>query len=101
MRFIHKSGMECRVTTIRIVSLMGMAFSLLALEGRRSTPAAGGIEPTPKVLLRGAPLVQFRGANSAAPDQPGDTDCNNPASAMTNEARSSMPGSQGAPNLVQ
>ena len=31
------------------------------------------------VVLRSAPLLQFRGAQSAAPDQPGDTDCNSPA----------------------
>jgi hypothetical protein len=29
--------------------------------------------------LRDAPPVQFRGAQSAAPDKPGDTDCNSPA----------------------
>jgi hypothetical protein len=33
----------------------------------------------PRVLLREAPVVQFRGANSPDPGQPGDTDCNSPA----------------------
>lgn len=33
----------------------------------------------PRVVLKPAPLVQMRGANSPAPDQPGDTDCNSPA----------------------
>ncbi len=33
----------------------------------------------PSVTLRGAPLITFRGANSPAPQQPGDTDCNSPA----------------------
>jgi hypothetical protein len=48
-------------------------------------PTAGNAQParaneaTPRVVLRDAPVVQFRGANGAAPDQPGDTDCNSPA----------------------
>lgn len=33
----------------------------------------------PSVVLREAPPLQFRGANSPAPDQPGDCDCNSPA----------------------
>jgi hypothetical protein len=31
------------------------------------------------VVIRDAPPLQFRGANSASPDKPGDTDCNSPA----------------------
>jgi hypothetical protein len=33
----------------------------------------------PSVVLREAAPLQFRGANSAAPDKPGDCDCNSPA----------------------
>ncbi len=32
----------------------------------------------PRLVLMPAPLVHFRGGNSPAPDQPGDTDCNSP-----------------------
>lgn len=32
----------------------------------------------PTVRLSDAPPLSFRGANSASPDQPGDTDCNSP-----------------------
>jgi len=33
----------------------------------------------PRVRLREASLIQFRGANSQSPDMPGECDCNNPA----------------------
>jgi len=33
----------------------------------------------PRVKLREASLIQFRGANSPGPDKPGECDCNNPA----------------------
>src|SRR2546427_11842095 len=33
----------------------------------------------PRATLRAAPLLQFRGANSADPSHPGETDCNSPA----------------------
>jgi len=33
----------------------------------------------PRVVVRDAPLIRFRGANSPSPTQPGDTDCNSPA----------------------
>ena len=32
----------------------------------------------PSLELREVPLLQFRGANSSAPGQPGETDCNSP-----------------------
>ena len=35
--------------------------------------------PLPKAVLREAPLVQMRGADSKSPQQPGDSDCNSPA----------------------
>jgi hypothetical protein len=40
------------------------------------SPKAGA--PLPRVEITPAPLVQFRGGNSPAPGQPGDTDCNSP-----------------------
>ncbi len=33
----------------------------------------------PTVVVRDAPPLHFRGANSPSPDKPGDTDCNSPA----------------------
>lgn len=35
-------------------------------------------EAATRVVLRDAPLVQFRGGNSPAPGKPGETDCNSP-----------------------
>lgn len=49
---------------------------------RAAGPQAVGGGPAkaePRAVLKSAPLVQMRGANSPAPDQPGDTDCNSPA----------------------
>src|SRR6266567_7115761 len=43
----------------------------------RSTQSASRGEP--RVVIREASPIQFRGANSAAPDKPGESDCNNPA----------------------
>ncbi len=40
-------------------------------------PAGEKLQPT--VAIRRAPLIQFRGAGSAAPEKPGECDCNNPA----------------------
>lgn len=37
------------------------------------------MDTPPTVLVRDAPALQFRGANSPAPEKPGDTDCNSPA----------------------
>jgi hypothetical protein len=34
--------------------------------------------PVPGVVVRDAPRLRFRGANSPSPSQPGDTDCNSP-----------------------
>ena len=41
--------------------------------------ALGGDADIPSVILRGAPPITFRGANSRDPQHPGDTDCNSPA----------------------
>jgi hypothetical protein len=43
----------------------------------RSTPVAASREP--RIAVRDAPLLQFRGANSPYPEKPGDVDCNSPA----------------------
>jgi len=56
------------------------AFSLaLILANSSSQSPAQSTNAGASVLVRPAPLVQFRGANSSAPDKPGDTDCNSPA----------------------
>jgi hypothetical protein len=60
---------------------LGLLFILLCipLAGCHSTAqrTQGGDEWT--VVVRDAPLLHFRGAQSASPDKPGDTDCNSPA----------------------
>jgi hypothetical protein len=50
--------------------------TLLAWGG---TPAAAASPALPRVVLRDASVAQMRGGNSAAPNQPGDCDCNSPA----------------------
>src|SRR4029078_10171246 len=42
-------------------------------------PPVSNSDHSPAVVVRSAPVLQFRGANSAAPDRPGETDCNSPA----------------------
>jgi hypothetical protein len=56
--------------------------AVLHLTALATAPAARAPTParaTPKVLVRDAPVVQFRGAKSDSPAKPGDTDCNSPA----------------------
>jgi hypothetical protein len=48
---------------------------LTACHSAKTPPPAG---PT-RVVVRDAPLIRFRGADSPKPTQPGDTDCNSPA----------------------
>ncbi|MEK7683829.1 MAG: hypothetical protein AAB466_00235 [Verrucomicrobiota bacterium] len=56
------------------------ALAVLAiLSACQSTPTASRKERPPSVVLREAPLVQFRGANSTNLNHVGDTDCNSPA----------------------
>jgi len=59
----------------------GGVLSLLALllSGCASPRRALPTSQTPAVKLTDAPLIRFRGANSLAPGQPGDCDCNCPA----------------------
>ncbi len=52
---------------------------ILAFACACQSPRTAGSRPVPTVAVREAPRVQFRGANSPAPDRPGDTDCNSPA----------------------
>lgn len=58
-------------------SLLGLLVLLPAggASGRQASPKS----QTPAVKLRDAPLIRFRGANSKAPGQPGECDCNCPA----------------------
>ncbi len=58
------------------VSLIAAALGIAA--GSVCQPLWGANPPRPAVLVREAPVVQFRGANSPSPDKPGDADCNNP-----------------------
>jgi hypothetical protein len=58
---------------------LGMAVASLVAQNE---PPPEQSAPRPKKLptleLREVPLMQFRGANSPAPGQPGETDCNSP-----------------------
>ena len=53
--------------------------ALVLILGCQSDRPARERAASPVVRLRDAPLIQFRGAQSAGPDKPGDCDCNNPA----------------------
>lgn len=45
----------------------------------RQTTTTAAYSAPPDVVLHEAPVVQFRGADSPTPNQPGESDCNNPA----------------------
>jgi hypothetical protein len=55
-----------------------MLLMLLAVAGCRSMSTTHPSD-VPRVVVREAPLLRFRGANSPSPDKPGDSDCNSPA----------------------
>lgn len=59
--------------------LCGFAFPLLLIAVTHTAFPATTDRDLPRWVLRDAPVVQFRGANSADPGEPGDTDCNSPA----------------------
>jgi hypothetical protein len=52
---------------------------VLVLSAGCQSPAPMESSPRPSVVLRAAPLIQFRGANSSDAKKPGDCDCNSPA----------------------
>src|SRR6185369_8551985 len=52
---------------------------ILLVNGCQTPPGAPGGDALPRVVCQDAPLVQMRGANSAAMEKPGETDCNSPA----------------------
>ena len=69
-----------RARYLRRLRVLGMCGLMLCLNAACQSnlsynPGNGG----PKVALREAPLLQFRGANSSDPAKPGECDCNNPA----------------------
>lgn len=53
--------------------------ALVALWGCGSLPEIGPEGALPRIELREASLIRFRGANSPGADKPGECDCNNPA----------------------
>ena len=57
-------------------AVMLLALLVLANSSCRTGPGTAAVPP--RVVLREVPLLQFRGGNSPAPNQPGDTDCNSP-----------------------
>jgi hypothetical protein len=58
---------------------MALVFLSMLLAGCRSTSPDTEPSHPPRVQVRPAALVQFRGAESPSPDKPADCDCNNPA----------------------
>src|SRR5262245_53596370 len=58
-----------------VLGIMAAGLFLTGCQTDRETEQSARI---PSVLVREAPPLRFRGANSASPDQPGDTDCNSP-----------------------
>ena len=52
---------------------------LCAVPACQSPSASRGGSTGPGISIRQAPTLQFRGANSPNPQQPGDVDCNSPA----------------------
>ncbi|MBI3851985.1 MAG: hypothetical protein HY298_17140 [Verrucomicrobia bacterium] len=63
----------------RVTLRLSSTATLVVLLGCQSPTATKREAGTLVVKLREAPPVQFRGANSASPDKPGECDCNNPA----------------------
>jgi hypothetical protein len=65
---------------MRLLALSVLSISsLVAAWGGWAVAASEGGALRPRVVLRDAPLLQMRGAQSAAPDRPGECDCNSPA----------------------
>ncbi|MBI2928576.1 MAG: hypothetical protein HYY24_23150 [Verrucomicrobia bacterium] len=64
-------------TPIRLAIVVPLV--LWAATGCQSLDTATREGRLPTVVVRDAPPLHFRGANSPSPDKPGDTDCNSPA----------------------
>src|SRR5678816_4624426 len=62
------AGMLCLTTAL-----------LCTVPACQSPSASRGGSTGPGISIRQAPTLQFRGANSPNPQQPGDVDCNSPA----------------------
>jgi hypothetical protein len=58
---------------------MILVAAVAGLFGCGSSPRNAPETELPRVMLREAALIQFRGVNSASSDKPGECDCNNPA----------------------
>jgi hypothetical protein len=65
---------KCRFS--KLLTRIGGLIFCLTLWTMAPVARGAGI---PTAVLRGAPLITFRGANSLDPQHPGDTDCNSPA----------------------
>src|SRR6266568_6978068 len=61
------------------IFLAAAVTALVVFPGCSLVPGIKAGSELPRVELRDAALVQFRGANSSSPDMPGECDCNNPA----------------------
>ena len=66
------------VTILCVGSLVCTGMGLSAATPADGVAVAPGIKDGPSVRLRPVPAIEFRGANSASADAPGDTDCNSP-----------------------
>ncbi len=63
----------------RFFLLLAVVAAVIVSSGRQTAAASLSAGDSPNVVLREAPPVRFRGANSPDADHPGDTDCNSPA----------------------
>src|SRR3989442_14126119 len=63
----------------QIIFLAAAITTLAVFPGCSSAPGMKADYELPRVHLRDAALIQFRGADSSSPDKPGECDCNNPA----------------------
>ncbi len=62
----------------RVVRCLGMGLALAGFLAPSEALVPPRLKKLPSWELREVPLVQFRGAGSVSPSQPGDSDCNSP-----------------------
>ena len=79
--FIHqlvpmRTNLHCNLSFAAMATIGLAALFPVGSAGRQRTGKVPA--PVPGVVVRDAPRLRFRGANSPSPSQPGDTDCNSP-----------------------
>jgi hypothetical protein len=76
---LRGSGYQHEIIDTSKLPVKTLLFALVVLATVATHAPAGEATSPPRVIVRDAPLIQMRGANSARPDQPGDSDCNSPS----------------------